>query len=84
MADTYKKGDTFKAVYENAPIPPEQRYKIGQQVSIREDGVLVAIYEVTATDDTNIEGRIVRVFRYKGPVDPRRTRPAANRKTKPL
>lgn len=80
----YKVGDPYKTTYSNAPVPPEGRYKIGSQVGIREGGVLVALYKVTATDDTNIEGEIIRVFKGKAPTDPRKTGPAANRKVKPL
>lgn len=81
---TYKVGDAYKTTYPNPPVPPEGQHKIGTQIGIREGGVLVALYQVTATDGTNIEGKIIKVFKGKVPVDPRRGGPAANREVKPL
>lgn len=89
MADTYKIGDPYKTTYPDAPVSKERQYRIGRLAFIREDGLLVAIYKVTATDDTNIEGEIVNVFKAKAPTDPQSTDPrkggpTKNREVKPL
>lgn len=80
----YKVGDPYKTTYPNPPVSPEGQYKIGTVLGIREGGVLVALYKVTATDETNIEGEITKVFRGKVPMDPRRGGPPGNREVKPL
>jgi len=57
-----KVGDKFEAIYSNAPVAPEARYPIGSHVSIRDNGILLAIYQVEETDDTRIKGTIIEVF----------------------
>lgn len=85
MADTkYNIGDSYKAEYPNPPVKPELQYKIGQWISIREEGVLVATCEIEKTNETEYEGKITKVFKAKVPVDPRKTGPAKNREVKPL
>lgn len=89
MADTktYKLNDTYRAEYTNPPVSPEVQYKVGQWVSIREEGVLVAMCEVEKTNETGYEGKIVKVFGIKAPArptDPRKGGPAGNRRTRPL
>jgi len=78
MGTMYKIGDKFQATYTNAPVAPEARYPIGSHVSIRGQGVLLAIYQVEETDDTHIRGTIIEVFEPPAKRlrrDPRRTRP---------
>jgi hypothetical protein len=76
MEDTYKIGDAYSIKYDNAPRSAEDQHKAGQQLIIRgEGGTLLAIWEVEKSDEKGAEGKIIRVFRGKIPMDPRRTKP---------
>lgn len=89
MAETvYKVGDPYEYVYPDAPRTVLKQYKAGQQLSIRVDNTLAAIWEVEESDETTAKGKIVTVFRVKAPVEPRaeprRALPVSNQRKKPL
>lgn len=94
MAGTYNVGDDYQETYPDAPRPPLKRHKVGHQLSIFANGSLAAIWEVTETDENEAKGKIIKVFKQKIPMggtptdapqaDPRKTKPAGNRKVKPL
>jgi hypothetical protein len=65
MADfPYKVGDVFKAQYDYAPILPEHRYPIGEEVTIFDNDTkqAVAAYRVTGSDCYFNWGKIICLY----------------------
>lgn len=59
----YFVGQEVVTRYRNAPVAEDQRYAVGAIVVIRrvDDGVELARFRVTETDDTTVRGVVVSV-----------------------
>jgi hypothetical protein len=63
----YKVGDVFKAKYDHAPILPEHRYPIGEEVTVIDSASKqkVATYRVTGSDSFFNWGKITHLYNQK-------------------
>jgi hypothetical protein len=60
----YQIGEVFKAQYDHAPIRSQDRYPIGEEVTVKDNETQqdVAIYRVTGSDCYSNWGKIIKLY----------------------